>query len=75
MDSPPSCSLSATGPLSDLGSSGIGGSISSDSVRAHLAIEVHFITIIYKYYNYNNIDIFTKYIKYKYINMFKYLKK
>ncbi|KOX78292.1 Suppressor of cytokine signaling 7 [Melipona quadrifasciata] len=40
MDSPPSCSLSATGPLSDLGSSGIGGSISSDSVRAHLAIEM-----------------------------------
>lgn len=47
MDSPPSCSLSATGPLSDLGSSGIGGSISSDSVRAHLAIEVYFIIIIY----------------------------
>ncbi|XP_046628078.1 uncharacterized protein LOC124308942 [Neodiprion virginianus] len=40
MDSPPSCSLSATGPLSDLGSSGLGGSISSDSVRAHLAIEM-----------------------------------
>lgn len=39
MDSPPSCSLSA-GPLSDLGSSGLGGSISSDSVRAHLAMEV-----------------------------------
>ncbi|XP_032675581.1 uncharacterized protein LOC116846170 isoform X1 [Odontomachus brunneus] len=39
MDSPPSCSLSA-GPLSDLGSSGLGGSISSDSVRAHLAIEM-----------------------------------
>lgn len=56
MDSPPSCSLSATGPLSDLGSSGIGGSISSDSVRAHLAIEVYFIIIIYKY-NYYNIII------------------
>lgn len=40
MDSPPSCSLSATGPLSDFGSSGLGGSISSDSVRAQLAIEV-----------------------------------
>ncbi|XP_066586092.1 uncharacterized protein [Prorops nasuta] len=40
MDSPPSCSLSATGPLSDLGSSGLGGSISSDSVRAHLGIEM-----------------------------------
>ncbi|XP_043289878.1 uncharacterized protein [Venturia canescens] len=39
MDSPPSCSLSATGPLSEFGSSGLGGSISSDSVRAHLAIE------------------------------------
>ncbi|XP_024885564.1 uncharacterized protein LOC112463385 [Temnothorax curvispinosus] len=39
MDSPPSCSLSA-GPLSDLGSSGLGGSISSDSVRAHLAMEM-----------------------------------
>lgn len=39
MDSPPSCSLSA-GPLSDLGSSGLGGSISSDSVRAHLVMEV-----------------------------------
>ncbi|XP_043469927.1 uncharacterized protein LOC122503446 [Leptopilina heterotoma] len=40
MDSPPSCSLSMTGPLSDIGSSGLGGSISSDSVRAHLAIEM-----------------------------------
>ncbi|KAK0166626.1 hypothetical protein PV327_004118 [Microctonus hyperodae] len=40
MDSPPSCSLSATGPLSDFGSSGLGGSISSDSVRAQLAIEM-----------------------------------
>lgn len=39
MDSPPSCSLSA-GPLSDLGSSGLGGSISSDSVRAHLVMEM-----------------------------------
>ena len=39
MDSPPSYSLSITscGPLSDVGSSGIGGSISSDSVRAHFA--------------------------------------
>ncbi|XP_014209777.1 putative uncharacterized protein DDB_G0277255 [Copidosoma floridanum] len=37
MDSPPSYSLSVTGPLSDIGSSGIGGSISSDSVRAHFA--------------------------------------
>jgi len=43
MDSPPSCSLSA-GPLSDLGSSGLGGSISSDSVRAHLAMEVGYIS-------------------------------
>lgn len=41
MDSPPSCSLSTTGPLSELGSSGLGGSISSDSVRAQLAIEVY----------------------------------
>lgn len=57
MDSPPSCSLSATGPLSDLGSSGIGGSISSDSVRAHLAIEVYFITILF---------IFNLYYYYKY---------
>ncbi|XP_057341606.1 uncharacterized protein LOC130678432 [Microplitis mediator] len=40
MDSPPSCSLSTTGPLSELGSSGLGGSISSDSVRAQLAIEM-----------------------------------
>ena len=45
MDSPPSCSLSATGPLSEFGSSGLGGSISSDSVRAHLAIEVHFVIL------------------------------
>lgn len=37
MDSPPSYSLSVTGPLSDIGSSGIGGSISSDSARAHFA--------------------------------------
>uniref|UniRef100_A0ABD2WG99 Suppressor of cytokine signaling 7 n=1 Tax=Trichogramma kaykai TaxID=54128 RepID=A0ABD2WG99_9HYME len=37
MDSPPSYSLSVTGPLSEIGSSGIGGSISSDSVRAHFA--------------------------------------
>lgn len=45
MDSPPSYSLSVTGPLSDIGSSGIGGSISSDSVRAHFATtEVVFIT-------------------------------
>lgn len=45
MDSPPSCSLSATGPLSDFGSSGLGGSISSDSVRAQLAIEVNYTNI------------------------------
>ncbi|KAJ8668697.1 hypothetical protein QAD02_010360 [Eretmocerus hayati] len=37
MDSPPSYSLSFTGPLSDICSSGLGGSISSDSVRAQLA--------------------------------------
>lgn len=44
-----------TGPLSDIASSGLGGSISSDSVRAHLAIEVNlsgniFFRSILKYF-------------------------
>jgi len=55
MDSPPSCSLSA-GPLSDLGSSGLGGSISSDSVRAHLAMEVKHLCIFPLILRYNRID-------------------
>lgn len=59
MDSPPSCSLSATGALSDLSSSGLGGSISSDSVRAYLTIEVIVIrNIVTVSLNLNNYPVY-----------------